>query len=231
MPGPLPPIEDVRFSEFKTKQARKVKPMFLSALKIRQGISLIADNGSGLIRITTDGVHGLANNDQVIIDGATGTMAINGFWKVTQINTTSFDLQSSSSTGTWTGGGSVCDGESYTIQMDATSASILVLADVKDMAAGGSINDAIPIVKKVTTAAVVEIARSIQTYKRMFQSLTVQNNDGATKTGDIRLRTTVAQGNIDEKIIPFELPTENKLVIGIDALQWMFKATGLPYVS
>ena len=123
------------------------------------------------------------------------------------------------------------DGESYAIDCDSAPNSILVVADVKDMSAGGAINDAKPIVTKVTVSTALEIARSVASYKRMFQSLTIQNNDAGTISGGIVLRTTKAQGNIVEKLIPFTLLTEYKMVIGIDGLRWMFKETGLPYVS
>lgn len=232
MPVPLPAIDDLGLFQQKTK-LRRVKPMFLSSLTLRNAITNIADNGSSAIRITTDGAHNLSTNDCVIIDGANGTMAMNGFWKVTQISSTQFDLQGSSSSGTWTSGGTVNDGESYTIDLDAapSSGSVLVLADVKDIQSGGAVYDAKPVAVKVSSGSVFEIARSVQTYKRMFQSLTVHNNDSASVSGDIKLRTTKAQGNLDEKLIPFTLPIENKLVVGIDGLQWMFKETGLPYVS
>ena len=231
MPVPAPAIDDLGFFQQKTKLNRRVKPMFLSSLTLRNAITNIADNGSGAIRITTDGAHNLSTNDYVIIDGANGTMAMNGFWKVTSVTSSTFDLQGSSSTGTWTSGGTVNDGESYAIDMDSAPSSVLVIADVKDMSAGGAINDAKPIALKVTVNSAVEIARSVATYKRMFQSLTIQNNDASTMSGDIVLRTTKAQGNIVEKLIPFALLTEYKLVVGIDGLQWMFKETGLPYVS
>lgn len=233
MPGlpALSYIDDLGFFSFKSKGARKVKPMFLSSLTLRQGITSVANNGSGLVRITTDGVHNLSTNDQVIIDGVTGTIEANGFWKVTQITTTTFDLQSSAYTNAWTGSGTVNDGESYSIVMGSSSSSILVMADIKEMSAGGGINDAKPVALKITGTTETEIARSVQTYKRILNSLTIQNNDASSKTGSIKMRTTKAQQSLSEAIVPFTLPASNKIVIGIDGLQWMFKETGLPYVS
>jgi len=68
-------------------------------------VSGAANNGSGLIRITTPGVHGLATGDCVIMQGVGGVSAASGTWLVTVIDTTHFDLQGSTFSGTFTSGG------------------------------------------------------------------------------------------------------------------------------
>lgn len=54
-------------------------------------ISNCANNGSGLIRVTT-ATHGYETNDMVTISGVVGTTEANGTWVITVINSTTFDL-------------------------------------------------------------------------------------------------------------------------------------------
>lgn len=58
-------------------------------------ISGAADNGSGLIRITTNSAHGYANGDYVNIRGVAGTTEANGDWQITYVDSTHFDLNGS----------------------------------------------------------------------------------------------------------------------------------------
>jgi hypothetical protein len=69
-------------------------------------VTATADNGSGLIRITT-AAHGLATNDIVTIHDVGGTTEANGTWKITVISTTTFDLVGSTYANAWTSGGKV----------------------------------------------------------------------------------------------------------------------------
>lgn len=69
-------------------------------------VSNAADNGSGLIRITTSVAHGLSTNDYVYLTNVGGTVEANGEWKITVLSTTTFDLQGSTFTHAWTSGGS-----------------------------------------------------------------------------------------------------------------------------
>lgn len=74
----------------------------------------VADNGSGLIRITTatsptsatipsgyqrTGGHGLVTGDWVRVSGVKGATQANGTWQVNVIDSVTFDLVGSSSTG------------------------------------------------------------------------------------------------------------------------------------
>ncbi len=67
----------------------------------------VANNGSGLIRITTASAHGLATGEQVDIAGVLGAPAANGTWIVTNFDSTHFDLDGSVFSGTYTSGGTV----------------------------------------------------------------------------------------------------------------------------
>jgi hypothetical protein len=69
-------------------------------------VSATASN-SGVIRVTTSAVHGLATSDIVTIHGVLGTTEANGTWKITVISTTVFDLQDSTYANAWTSGGKV----------------------------------------------------------------------------------------------------------------------------
>ena len=53
-------------------------------------ITSVADNGSGAYRITM--ASGPANNQYIEIAGVTGVSNLNGYWQVTRINATTFDL-------------------------------------------------------------------------------------------------------------------------------------------
>jgi hypothetical protein len=64
-----------------------------------------ANNGSGLIRITTSAAHNLATGQVVTISGVGGVSNANGTFVVTVITGTTFDLQGSSMSGTYTSGG------------------------------------------------------------------------------------------------------------------------------
>ena len=54
-------------------------------------VSATADNGSGLVRITTSAVHGLSTGDIGTIHDIAGTTEANGTWYVTVSDTTNFD--------------------------------------------------------------------------------------------------------------------------------------------
>jgi hypothetical protein len=70
-------------------------------------VSSCADNGSGLIRVTTAAAHGLSTNNGVTIASVVGTTEANGDWVITVIDTTNFDLIGSTFTNAYTSGGTV----------------------------------------------------------------------------------------------------------------------------
>jgi hypothetical protein len=68
-----------------------------------------ANNGSGLIRITTSTTHLFSPHDVVIITGVTGTTEANGTWSITVISSTTFDLVGSTFTNAYSSGGTAVD--------------------------------------------------------------------------------------------------------------------------
>lgn len=76
-------------------------------------ISGAADNGAGLVRITTGSAHGFVTGTQVRVEGVAGTTEANcstagiAHWTITVIDTTTFDLQGSSFSNTYSSGGRV----------------------------------------------------------------------------------------------------------------------------
>lgn len=73
-------------------------------------ITATEDNGSGLIRATVTPLsgttdHGIETDDVVTIHGVLGCTEANGTWKITDISTTTFDLQGSTYANAWTSGG------------------------------------------------------------------------------------------------------------------------------
>jgi hypothetical protein len=68
-------------------------------------VSGAADNGSGLVRITTSAVHGLASGDVVTIHDIVGTTEANGTFQATLVDTTNIDLVGSTYLNGYTSGG------------------------------------------------------------------------------------------------------------------------------
>ena len=77
------------------------------AKSVTLSVSGAANNGSGLIRITTLTAHGLATGEYVRITGVVGTTEANATWKITGVASTTFDLQGSIFANTYTSGGTV----------------------------------------------------------------------------------------------------------------------------
>lgn len=67
-------------------------------------ITNCVNNGSGLIRVISAN-HTLKTGDTIFIDGVQGVPAANGYWTVTVIDANTFDLQGSTFSGSYTGGG------------------------------------------------------------------------------------------------------------------------------
>lgn len=67
----------------------------------------VANNGAGLIRITTASAHPFATGDHVAVYGVGGVTVANDAWAVTVIDSTHVDLQGSAFSGTYTSGGNI----------------------------------------------------------------------------------------------------------------------------
>lgn len=65
-----------------------------------------ANNGSGLIRITSAG-HGMVTGNQITIAGVVGTTEANASWTITVISSSTYDLQASTFTNAYVSGGTV----------------------------------------------------------------------------------------------------------------------------
>jgi len=84
-------------------------------------VSTMADNGSGLIRVTAAANHGLSTGEKVYICGTVGTTEANGVkWTVTVISRTVFDLQGSTFTNAYISGGTVYSWKNSTTIFDPT---------------------------------------------------------------------------------------------------------------
>ena len=82
-----------------------------------RNIITVADNGAGLIRITVTVTTGFITNQRVIIGDVNGVPA-NGRWVITVVNSTQFDLQNSTFSGTYTSGGYVINDPSLPYGFD-----------------------------------------------------------------------------------------------------------------
>ena len=92
-------------------------------------VSAAADNGSGLIRITTSAVHGLATGDIVTIHDVAGTTEANETWQVTVIDTTNFDLVGSTFSNAYTSGGKVFKEDADLIPVIRTTSNEALATD------------------------------------------------------------------------------------------------------
>ena len=91
-------VHDVHFWPFLTGNLANISIVQLP-------VAGVANNGSGLIRITTSAAHGLVTGDLVNLHGVNGVAAANTRATATVVDATRFDLQGSSFAGSWTGGG------------------------------------------------------------------------------------------------------------------------------
>jgi hypothetical protein len=85
-----------------------------------------ANNGSGVIRITTNQPHRLVTGDKAQVTGVLGTIEANEVWVVDYVDATHLDLRGSVFTNAWTGGGilqPVMDGLDF-VDMKLEGASV-----------------------------------------------------------------------------------------------------------
>lgn len=71
-----------------------------------------AEDSAGLIRLTVATTNGMLTNQYVTVQDVGGVPAASGNWKITVINPTQIDLQSSVFSGTYTSGGYVVNNPS-----------------------------------------------------------------------------------------------------------------------
>lgn len=75
------------------------------AITLTGNVSGTANNGVGLIRITTSAAHTMQTGCTVVLASVGGTTEANGTWVVTKVDATNFDLQGSTFASNWTSGG------------------------------------------------------------------------------------------------------------------------------
>jgi hypothetical protein len=93
-------INDVHFWPFLTGNLSGVS-------LVQASVSAVANNGSGLVRITTSAAHNLLTGDLVNVFGVNGVAAANTRATATVVDATRIDLQGSSFSGTYTSGGTL----------------------------------------------------------------------------------------------------------------------------
>lgn len=93
-------IQDVHFWPFLTGNLGGVS-------LVQSTISNVANNGSGLVRITTSAAHNLVTGDLVNVFGVNGVAAANTRATATVVDSTRVDLQGTSFSGTYSGGGTL----------------------------------------------------------------------------------------------------------------------------
>jgi hypothetical protein len=74
---------------------------------VQTAITGVANNGAGLVRITTAAAHNLVTGDLVNVHDVTGVPGANARAGATVVDATRFDIQGSSFSGSWTGGGTL----------------------------------------------------------------------------------------------------------------------------
>ena len=77
------------------------------AVNISLNVSNCADNGSGLIRVTTSAAHGLSTGNSLEIASVVGTTEANGTWTIDVVDSTNFDLRDSAFSNAYVSGGTV----------------------------------------------------------------------------------------------------------------------------
>lgn len=83
----------------------------VNGLNLAESVSLsvsdCADNGSGLIRVTSSTDHGLITGNSVTIASVVGTTEANGSWYIEKVDSDSFDLVNSTFVNAYVSGGSI----------------------------------------------------------------------------------------------------------------------------
>jgi|GEM_PF-1826052 len=93
-------IHDVHFWPFLTGNLTNVS-------LVQNAVSNVANNGAGLVRLTAGAAHGLVSGDLVNVTGVNGVANANGRFTATVVDATRIDLQGSTFSGSWSGGGTL----------------------------------------------------------------------------------------------------------------------------
>jgi hypothetical protein len=92
----------------------KIEVLALADGALPTTITAMANNGAGLIRVTSAG-HGYSSGDFIQLSTTLGTVEANGTWKITVIDANNYDLNLSTFTNAYTSGGSARKLAYYTL--------------------------------------------------------------------------------------------------------------------
>ncbi|HZF76530.1 MAG TPA: glycosyl hydrolase family 28-related protein [Acetobacteraceae bacterium] len=93
-------IHDVHFWPFLTGNLTNVS-------LVSQAVAAVVNGGSGQVRVTAGAAHGLVTGDVVNLHGIGGVPGANGRFTASVVDATRIDLQGSTFSGAWTGGGTL----------------------------------------------------------------------------------------------------------------------------
>lgn len=130
---------------------------------VLKSVTGAADNGAGLVRITSAG-HGLTTGNVVAVTGITGTTEANGTWTVTVISSSTFDLVGSAFVSTYISGGyfGLAADHSYTFKIPYPSSMLRFLAQNREERFGYSLEGQYILTDETTIK--VRFIRDITTY-------------------------------------------------------------------
>jgi hypothetical protein len=157
--------------------------MYLKKAVILASIANVANNGSGLFRVTTSSAHGRATNDVVYIHDVLGAPNANGRWVITAIDANTFDLQGSTFAGTYTSGGYACTKQE--LRLAATSSpstplEVTLAIQYRNPLTGAYVT-VDTIIDSLPSSTPVTVLVSDLTYDTIVDSCNVFNVDGSTR--------------------------------------------------
>lgn len=161
--------------------------MYLKKAQILTQVANAADNGSGLIRITTSTPHGRTTSDVVYIADVVGVTAANGRWVITVIDGSTFDLQGSTFAGAYTSGGFVALRQELRVKLTTTPTTpVQVAVDVRYLnTLTGSIAGTDTIFASLPTDASVTVLVSDYNFDIVVDSCNIFNADNATRIVEV----------------------------------------------
>jgi hypothetical protein len=161
--------------------------MYLKKAVILAQVANVANNGSGLFRVTTATAHGRTTGDAVYVADVAGNTTANGRWVVTVIDANTLDLQSSTFAGTYTSGGYVCTKQELQIRVTTTPTTALEVTaaiQYRNTLTGG-LAGVDTIIKTLPSTTTVTLLVSDVTYDTVVDSVIVYNADGSTRVVEI----------------------------------------------
>jgi len=171
--------------------------MYLKKAVVVSQVANVANNGSGLIRVTTSTAHGRTTGDAVHIADVGGVTAANGRWVVTVIDANTIDLQSSTFSGTYTSGGFVALKQQLRLKLTTSpSTPLQVAADVRYLnPLNGVIAGTDTVLTTLPSDAAVTVLESDLVYDMVVDLLSVFNADASTRILEVTRRNQLVTVN------------------------------------